>query len=280
MTKIAIVGFTGSRDQAPFEDGSFDIWGMNNLHVLPGMKGRRFTAWFETHKRELLEHKDNFGEHLRFLSNLSIPLIAMDASEWPEVPNVIQLPIDEIEKLGRFGSYQTSSPSWMVATAILAQPEEIHVYGIDFSSKNEYDEQRPALEAWLGFAQGLGIEVYVPPVCDLFKTVAQYGRGEMSAFRQDVKDEIKVQMSSRESTQNELANLRRDYKQKRDILDEDFDTKEKQLLKKLHQIEGRVLQCEHMLQNWTTREGEGGRESVEDLAETDGKPNRLVAVDA
>ncbi len=35
-----------------------------------------------------------------------------------------------------------------------------------------------------------------------------------------------------------------------------------------------------MLQNWTTREGEGGRESVEDLAETDGKPNRLVAVDA
>jgi hypothetical protein len=45
--------------------------------------------------------------------------------------------------------------------------ERIEIYGFEMSSGIEYSRQKAGAEFWLGFAKGLGIEIYLPPGCKL-----------------------------------------------------------------------------------------------------------------
>src|SRR5689334_15473635 len=47
--KVAIVGFTDHRKEAPFGDPEWEIWGLNELYRY--MPVEQFTRWFELHDR-------------------------------------------------------------------------------------------------------------------------------------------------------------------------------------------------------------------------------------
>jgi hypothetical protein len=93
-------------------------------------------------------------------------------TQWPEAkdwPHATAFPKAEVE--AEFGRYFTSSPSWMLALAILQGAREIQVYGIHLSTEHEYIEQRPNFEYLMGRVLGTGkLTVTVRDNCRHYET--------------------------------------------------------------------------------------------------------------
>jgi len=203
--KVFIVGCAPSRNMVPWnevKEGKAEAWGVNNLcHSMP-LAQFPFTRWFEIHHIDKLEdgtfrrrfdpvfrnQKVNDylmggefqGQTVPGLADLNIPVYMQKL--WPEVPNSIVYPVEQM--VAQFGDYFTNSISFQLALAISEGFEEIHVYGVDMavSSKmflhDEYAQQRPSCEYFLGIAQGRGIKIFIPDTSDLLKTRFMYGYEE------------------------------------------------------------------------------------------------------
>lgn len=182
MKKVAIVGCSDSKHLAPFDDTSFEIWGVNNLFPqLP-----RANRWFEIH------HLSKEGD--KFLRRGSLDFRGQKVSDyirelgawtkekncrvymqkiWEEIPTSTPYPLKEITSM--FGNYFTNTVSYEIALAIAEGFEEIHVYGVDMAVDTEYHHQRPSCEYFLGLALGKGIKVHIPAEADLLKSRFLYG---------------------------------------------------------------------------------------------------------
>lgn len=187
--KVAIVGFADSRDEAPYPDNTWDIWGLNSLwECLP-----RWDLWFEIHDRDIFAWHTNkeigYGltregkPYAEGLAKLGVPIMMTQA--YPEIPNSIAYPIDLMAKkyggcfqgpIGAEGfKYWTNSVSFMIAQAIDYGYPTIGVWGVDMATASEYNSQRPSCEFFLGVAAGLGRKIMLPATCDLLKTRFIYG---------------------------------------------------------------------------------------------------------
>jgi hypothetical protein len=187
IKKIAIVGCSDSKDLAPYDDKTWQIWAMNNsfAHV------KRQDAWFEIHpikkdekgnfkRRKLIqpgvfEWADNFRgqpmeDYIKNLAALNVPIYMQQ--HWNEIPQSIPYPLAEITS--RFGRYFTNSVSYMIALAILDGATDIGCFGVDMATGSEYGPQRPSCEWMLGIAAGLGIRLTIPDQADLLKTMFLY----------------------------------------------------------------------------------------------------------
>lgn len=171
--KIAIVGYAPSRSLAPYDDESWEIWGVNEIYrEIP-----RCSVLFELHDWDWLRGPERNKEHLRTMQEATIPIYMQ--RHFPEIPRSIALPKAEIEQQFR-SEYFTNTISWMVAEALRQQPSHLGIYGCDMALDSEYRGQRPSLEFWLGIAHGwmlAGIieQLIVPLECDLLKVAFQYG---------------------------------------------------------------------------------------------------------
>lgn len=173
---VAIVGFdTASCSLAPYKD-NVELWGLNEAHAFNWMT--RATRWFQVHdsyKREVA--KRGIKHHYDWLkrNEWNIPIYMMKGD--PLVPNSIAYPFDEVcdKFLGgiRKGEdrvrYFGSTFDYMMGIALLEGFERIEIYGIGMDSDNEYANQKPSAEFWIGIALGLGIEVYLTPESKLLK---------------------------------------------------------------------------------------------------------------
>lgn len=191
--KVAIVGFAPTNQLAPFDDKSFEIWGVNELYKFVP----RLDVLFEMHTYNLLTSKERNPKHLEWLQKAKIPIYMLE--HYDDIPQSIPYPKDEIIK--RFGSYFTTSISYMIALAIFVGATDIHLYGIDMATNKEYQLERPSVEYYIGIARGLGINVYVPPQSDLLKTMFLYG------YESDRQSETILKM--RQRTKELQANINR-----------------------------------------------------------------------
>ncbi len=177
--KVAIVcGAPSSEFLAPFDNEEYEIWVLGNRLNRFLDKGLRVTRIFEIHD-DLSEHGD-INKYCDWLKSHKIPLVIGENSPLSEG---YVYPFKDIEKL--YGSlYLTSSPAYMMGLAILEGAEEIQIYGVDLTvDDHEYFWQRPCMEAWVGFAKGLGIKVVIPDVSPLGKS--DYVEGRLSGGRPD-----------------------------------------------------------------------------------------------
>jgi hypothetical protein len=171
IKKVAIVGFADSKSEAPYDDPTWEIWGLNDLHGgIP-----RFDRWFDIHTRDNIDEdyklmrnrgqptNENIG--LAGLRKLNVPVYMQDRFE--DIPNSLKFPLKEITEAFPFGKYMTNSISYMIALAIYEGYQEISVYGVDMAVGSEYVDQRPSCEYWIGVAAGRGIKVYIPNSSDL-----------------------------------------------------------------------------------------------------------------
>jgi hypothetical protein len=177
--KIAVVGFaSNTRDLAPFKDGTWQIWGLNNLWTfLP-----RYDAWWEVHDPEQIESLYG-ADYVKFLKELRIPLFMQ--KRYPEYPASIEIPRKELaEKVQNGRDFWPSSISFMVAMAIMlmsgpdgrALPgSELALYGIDLLGPDEYSFQREGCGFLIGIAEGRGIKVTIPDAASLLKGAYVYG---------------------------------------------------------------------------------------------------------
>lgn len=187
MKKVAIVGYSMTRDMAPYNDPEWEIWGLNDLYQhIP-----RYNRWFQIHTanevhRRYLECPDSrhdWDQHFEVLKQMECPIYMQEVH--PEIPNSKKFPLEEM--FDHFGEcftnpehakYFTNSISFMIAMAIYEGFNEIHVYGVDMATTfndGEYSMQRPSCEFWLGMAAGRGIKLFIPDQSDLLKTRFLYG---------------------------------------------------------------------------------------------------------
>jgi hypothetical protein len=172
--KLILAGFwEGNRDQAPYADDSFEVWGLNHLHpYIP-----RWSRWFDFHRPEWSAANlkpEVWADQDAFLrKNHGKPIYMLEAR--PEYPCVRPYPIDEVVRgLGR--RYFTNGLAYMVALALLeGRFAEIQVWGADMRHSEEYAIQRPCFEYWLGRCEGAGIKVVIPPSAALLSAERAYG---------------------------------------------------------------------------------------------------------
>jgi hypothetical protein len=165
--KVAIVGYSLTLNQAPFDDLSWDIWGMN----MPFHRLKRFTKWFDVHDKNIMYRHESYFNFLQAnQENIYI------ADKVPELPNANLYPYQKITE--KYGTFFTCSVSWMIALAIEQGYDEIALYGIDLNCKDEYKEQRPSVLYFLGIAQGKGIKITLPRECQLFNKLGMYWLNE------------------------------------------------------------------------------------------------------
>jgi hypothetical protein len=172
--KVSIVGFAGSWQLAPFNDPTWEIWGLNELYLMIP----RWTRWFEIHSRKVYEEdKKRTSDHILALRAMTCPVYMHQ--HYDDIPASVSYPLPVVAEVFANPAggkpYLTNSISYMIALAILEGFSEISVYGVDMATDSEYSIQRPSCEYFLGFAHGRGCKLTLPPDCELLKTDFLYG---------------------------------------------------------------------------------------------------------
>lgn len=157
MRQIAIIGLAPSHDLAPWDDETWEKWG------LPWDSGYwpRYDRLFELHDRAHLDAEHYPHGYLERLESVYVPLYMQEAY----FPSATKYPKAEIAAL--VGDYFTSSVAYMLAMAIYEGVDRIGLWGIDMSE--DYNGQRPNFEYLLGFARGRGIDVVIHESSPLLK---------------------------------------------------------------------------------------------------------------
>ena len=176
--RIAIVGTAPSWKLVPWTDPSIEIWSLNDAHSIKGFQ--RADRWYDIHpmdkfyivpvgadgkQRMVYAHTvppDKYvrpANHLDWLASQPFPKFLHPdfATQYPKAatwPNVHAFPKAAIE--AQLGTYFTSSPSWMLAHALVEGVRDIEIYGIHLSTEHEYIEQRPGFEFLCGMLLGAG----------------------------------------------------------------------------------------------------------------------------
>jgi len=199
--KVCIIGFADSRLQAPFDDDSYEFWGVNEMWADKAVK--KTDVLFELHDLKWIKEGKKIKDHYKWLcENETIPVFMQ--SHYPEIPMSIPFPRDILKQA--FRVYYTNTISWEIALAIHLGFEEIRIYGVNMATAEEYAGQRPSVEYYIGLAEGKGISVYIPPECDLLKCMYDYGfeDGELSIMATKLQAEIDSQNGKVQALQNQI----------------------------------------------------------------------------
>jgi hypothetical protein len=197
--KVAIIGFTPTRDEAPWADPTFLKWTCNNLH-LHLRPEQKWDVLFDLHPYDTIAADK---PHEAFLRTTDKPVYVWQPR--PEWPTSMAYPKDAV--LQSFGNYQTNSISWMIGAAILEGVTELHIYGVDLAQGTEYSQQRPSCEHMLGIAQGRGIKIHIPLTSDLLKTGSLYGVDDDSFIHAKMVSREKELSARLQTTQQQINQL-------------------------------------------------------------------------
>ena len=187
VKKVAILGFTESWRLAPFDDESWEIWGLNELYItIP-----RWTRWFEIHDRAVYEaDKKRVSDHVQRLMAMECPIYMQ--RHWDDIPGSVEYPLNALAQMFPNPTpgakpYLTNTITYMILLAIAEGFQSIKLCGVNMSHDSEYAQQRPSCEWAVGLAQGRGINVWIPMESDLMKTNYLYGFEEEQANAFDAK---------------------------------------------------------------------------------------------
>jgi len=217
LRKVAILGTAPGWEDAPFNDPAWEIWGISRLyHHIP-----RWDVWFELHPLEevcetwaegdKVQEANQRQVYQEWLKSQEKPIYVNE--ERPDlVPAGIRFPREEIQRwAGKFNpnaeieEYFSNSISWLLAFALMQDDvDEVGVYGVDMALQEEYMEQRPSCEYFIGLGRGMGKPVHITERSDLLKTFEPYGFGSNS-FRKKMKHKLVELKQKRLHVKQQLA---------------------------------------------------------------------------
>lgn len=182
--RIAILGFGRTVKDCPWQDESWELWGMNGFWRAAepdyGVKAgeERFSLWFDMHTVEYTRaygRVAGFGDaQERWLERPHpFPILMLDQDR--AFPSVLPYPIEDVvAKVGR--DYFTSTVAYALAFALtLDDVAEVGLWGIDLVHDTEYAAQRPCAEYWIGRLEAAGVKVAVHDRSALLKQRHRYG---------------------------------------------------------------------------------------------------------
>jgi hypothetical protein len=158
LKKLAIVGSgSNTRDKAPFDDPTFDIWVFNEAANSKWCK--RFDAVFQMHRPEIYTgHNTKDPHHWEWLQTAHGKPVYMQEAD-PRVPDAVRFPIEDAIRVTGL-DYFASTFAYMAALVILkdGEYEQVHIHGIELSH-SEYQYQAECWRFWIGVLKGkLGAE--------------------------------------------------------------------------------------------------------------------------
>ena len=170
--KVAILGKTGSRKEAPFDDPSWTIWGVGTAYgrisLVTGetVPVGRWDAWFEVHALNPRTSR----QHWAWLSRHDKPVYTLGTA-W--FPSAVELPHRLL--IERFGAYfMRNSVCWAMAYALHLGAKEIGLWGVDQRSPQEYVQEGHGVQHFIHLARALGVPVRLPDGCALLAAPAPY----------------------------------------------------------------------------------------------------------
>ena len=233
--RVAIVGFAdGHAHLAPYDDDTWETWGINTLHKRFGDK--RWTRWFNLH--DLEKHHGDDQEHLKWLREFKGPVYLR-----PEDVGKYKILGESFPKgtiLRKFRPYFNNTISWLTAFAIHLGYKEIGMWGVDMAQDGilmaEFSHQRPSCEYFLGLAEGMGIKITVAPESDLLKTTHLYGFEDGDQWSVKLTSRLQEVAGRKEDAKRELGEL---------------DNRRAQVIAAINQLDGAMQDTQYYLRTWS-----------------------------
>ena len=149
-SKVAIIGAGRTRNQAPWEDPAWEIWGINEIAQ------KRADRWFELHPLSVQTDAE-----MDWLRDCPKPVYLIDTPP-PEIPMGVRFPLEKVIGLGL--DFFACTFAYQIALAVLEGFETIGLYGVDlpWGTPRERLYESASVHAWVGFALGCGRRVIVP----------------------------------------------------------------------------------------------------------------------
>lgn len=190
---VAIVGKSPlTREMANEEPPGVEIWGLVDDYLFL----KRWDRWFEMHQKGengLYSGLSAWApeaqkRHLDFLWDCGVPVYMFERDE--SVPTSVPYPFHEVGS--RYRPYWTSSVAYMLSLAAYEKVDEVHLWGIEFASTTEYEQQRPCAEYWLGVLENQSCTIQLPHCSPMLRpaygTYGSTAKGLIDAAT--IKDEI------------------------------------------------------------------------------------------
>jgi len=112
-------------------------------------------------------------KYLPWLKQNRTPIYMQE--RYPEAPASMRYPIETIVTEFPRG-YMTNTVAYMIALALQEGVTHLAIFGCHYDTASEYGPQRGGAEYWMGYAEGRGVQVLIPPKCDLLNRPAlMYG---------------------------------------------------------------------------------------------------------
>jgi len=165
--KVIILGTCPSRELAPIEDKTWEVWTIG-----PGGKNvQRWERLFELHGAA--SWPQGFRHYLEELKSVKPPRIIYTEAAMPDWPASQVINRDGLfAKYGRM--WFQSQISYALAVALEENVTAIGIYGIDLEAGEEYRSQFTSAKYFMNLAQLAGIDVIVPEGCGLLRDPNPY----------------------------------------------------------------------------------------------------------
>lgn len=199
--KIAILGFAETVKDAPVNDPTWELWGMNGFWRAAkpdfgiDVPESRYSLWFDMHSVEYTRaygKAAGFGDAQERWLEQQHPFTVFMLDDSPAFPSVLSFPIDRVVKsAGR--DYFTSTVAYAIAyAASLPDVAEIGLWGIDLAHDTEYGDQRPCAEYHIALAEGKGIKVTTHAKAALMKQRHRYGYEPADPLGRDMRASLEA----------------------------------------------------------------------------------------
>ena len=164
LRKIALLGGATTLKYAPFHDLSWELWAHMSCRK---HCAREPDLFFDLHPEALWrDPKKKFWDqqYEKWLRQNHVPIMMQE--QYKDIPCSIRYPFESmITEFPR--GYMTNTVAYMVALALMEGVTHLALYGCHYDSATEYGPQRGCAEYWCGVAEGRGVQVMIPPKCDL-----------------------------------------------------------------------------------------------------------------
>ncbi len=162
LRKIALLGSHHSLEYAPWTDPTWELWGHASSRFFYKRQPERY---FDLHRKAcwLMAHKQD--RYMSWLKKNTVPIYMQEVDA--DVPASIRYPKERL--FAEFRRYFTSHAAYMIALALSEGVTHIGLFGVNYSGDSEYATQRGSTEYWLGFAEGRGVHLVLPPTLTLLQ---------------------------------------------------------------------------------------------------------------
>jgi len=172
---VALVGAGwNSAPWAPWGEDGVEVWGMNESHSYPWFKVEGIARWFQLHPKSTFTKERGFNHWEWLQKEHPFPIYMQQV--YDDVPSSVKYPLREIQKALIGNIYRgeekikklfSSTFNYQLAQALYENVDRIEFYGIEMLVGGEYIYQREAMAFWLGKADGMGVEWWMPESCSL-----------------------------------------------------------------------------------------------------------------